>query len=54
MASTIESPHVSGASALAHAAAQYADAKSRDDGTSENAWQKIIYSLLASKQHTLV
>ena len=40
--------------ALAVAAAQYADAKNRADAVTQAAWQKIIYSLVASKQQTLV
>jgi hypothetical protein len=54
MASKIQNVPASDANALAHAAAQYADAKNRDDGTSATAWRKAIYNLVASKQHTLV
>ncbi len=43
-----------GINALALAASQYADAKTRDDANSESAWRKVIYNLVASKQHTLV
>jgi len=43
-----------GANALAHAASQYAEAKTRDDAAGAAAWQKVIYNLVSSKQHTLV
>ena len=54
MSTTIQDPQVTGTNALALAATQYADAKNRADDTSQVAWQKIIYNLIASKQHTLV
>lgn len=54
MATNIQNSQATGTNALALAATQYADAKNRADGTSQVAWQKIIYNLIASKQHTLV
>jgi len=51
MASQINDSQSAASNALAHAAAQYADAKHRADGDSATAWQKVIYSLLESKQH---
>ena len=53
MASQIIDSQPHSATALAHAAAQYADAKNRADTESAAAWRKVIYSLVESKQHAV-
>jgi len=53
MASNIQDSQAPSTNALALAAANYADAKNRADA-SQTVWQKGIYNLIASRQHTLV